>query len=144
MLLEAAKENDEEAPEINWRNFSLAQANSKEESDWKAWEQPDDAQVRGILPLRAGEAARRQGMEAFGRFHMALLTARHVDRRDINDLDVVLQVAEEVGLDTARFREDLADRSILDTIARDHKEAAEEHGVFGTPRSSSRMAARPS
>ena len=133
MLLEAAKENDEEGLEINWRNFSLAQANSKEGPEWKAWEQDDEAQVRGILPLRAGEAARRQGMEAFGRFHMALLTARHVDRRDINDFDVVLQVATEVGLDTARLREDIADRSILDKIARDHKEAEEEHGVFGTP-----------
>ena len=133
VLLDAANKSESIELEINWRSFSLAQNSSTEGPDWKAWEQPDESEVRGILALRGGEAARRQGPEAFGQYHMALLEARHADRRDIGKRDVLVEIATEVGLDIAQFAEDLEDRSLIESIARDHLEAAEQHGVFGTP-----------
>ena len=83
----------------------------------------------------AGEAARLQGCDAFQRFHLALLTARHAGngRIALNQDAPLAAVAEESRLDAGRFREDLADRGLLENIGRDHTEAVEGHGVFGTP-----------
>ena len=121
--------------EISWKNFQLEQANSKEGPEWKVWEQPDEHERRSLVAAMAGEAARRQGAEAFERFHLALLTARHggEDRLPLNEEEPIVGIAEKAGLDVGRFREDLRDRSLLDIIARDHTEAAETHGAFGTP-----------
>jgi len=116
--------------DIRWRYFSLAQVNSKEEG-WTAWAAPAAERVRGRLAFKAAEAARRQ--DRFDPFHANLLSARHQDRLDIEDAKVVDQVAEESGLKLERFRRDLADPTILEALARDHKYAVATHGVFGTP-----------
>jgi protein-disulfide isomerase len=42
-------------------------------------------------------------------------------------------VAVDCGLDLERFRKDLADPHILEPLAKDHRRAIGEHGVFGTP-----------
>jgi predicted DsbA family dithiol-disulfide isomerase len=116
--------------DIQWRYFSLAQVNSKEEG-WTAWDAPEAEKVRGRLAFKAAEAARRQ--DRFDPFHANLLAARHQDRLDVDDAKVVEQVAEESGLALERFRRDLADPSILEALARDHRHAVAAHGVFGTP-----------
>lgn len=134
MWLDRVKKAFGDNLEITWKSFCLEQVNSKEGSEWKIWDQPEDYPSRGLLALRAGEAARKQGNEAFERFHMALLHARHGEvRRDISDIDVLVDVATSSGLDVEKFKEDLADRELLKNIARDHTEGAEEKGVFGTP-----------
>ena len=116
--------------DIRWRYFSLAQVNSKEEG-WTAWAAPAAERVRGRLAFKAAEAARRQ--DRFDPFHANLLAARHQDRLDIEDAKVVDQIADESGLELERFRRDLADPTILEALARDHKYAVATHGVFGTP-----------
>jgi predicted DsbA family dithiol-disulfide isomerase len=116
--------------EVQWRYFSLAQVNSKEEG-WTAWNAPAAEKVRGRLAFKAAEAARRQ--DRFDPFHANLLAARHQSRLDVDDVKVIEQIAEESGLDLERFRRDLADPSILDALARDHTHAVAAHGVFGTP-----------
>ena len=120
---------------ITWKSFCLDQVNSKKGPDWKVWEQPDSRDGGSILSLRAGEAARLQGGDAFERFHLALLTARHGGRGRIplDQVEPLVVVAEKAGLDTIRFREDLKDRSLLENIGRDHTGGVEVHGVFGTP-----------
>jgi predicted DsbA family dithiol-disulfide isomerase len=120
----------ERAIDIQWRYFSLAQVNSKEEG-WTAWDAPAAEKVRGRLAFKAAEAARRQ--DRLDPFHANLLAARHQDRLDVDDAKVVEQVAEESGLELERFRRDLADPSILEALARDHRHAVAAHGVFGTP-----------
>lgn len=133
MWLHRVKKAYGEGLEVTWRWFSLEQVNSKEEG-WKVWEQPEDYKGRSIWSLRAGAAAKRQGPEAFERYHLALLTARHAGRRvPLNEKGPLIEVAGEVGLDVARFRQDLEDRALLEEIARDHTEAVEKYGVFGTP-----------
>lgn len=118
---------------INWRYFSLEQVNNKQGPQWKLWEQPDDYPSRGLRAFWAAEAARRQGEAAFSRFHMALIGARHEQRRDIADVNTLTEVAEGVGLEMARFQEDLADRRLLTRLADDHTLAVENLGIFGTP-----------
>jgi hypothetical protein len=119
--------------QIDWQPFILAQANSKEGPEWKAWEQPEDNANLGLLAMRAGEAARRQGSQAFEDFQLALLKARHEDRKDLSNPEVIMDAAQTGGLDMARFREDLADESILKDLAESHTRAVDEYGVFGVP-----------
>jgi predicted DsbA family dithiol-disulfide isomerase len=116
--------------DVRWRFFSLTQVNSKDDG-WTVWDAPTSETVRGRLAFAAAEAARRQGR--FEDLHMSLLDARHHDRLDLDDEAVVERVAVDSGLDLERFRADLRDPSILDSLSRDHRQAVAEHGVFGTP-----------
>ena len=116
--------------DVRWRYFSLTQVNSKDDG-WTVWEAPASEHVRGRLAFAASSAARRQGR--FEPFHRALLDARHVDRHEIDDRGVIDEVAQKAGLDRERFAADLADPTILDVLASDHREAVTQHGVFGTP-----------
>src|SRR5579859_178303 len=107
-LLESVAASGREL-KVGWRYFSLSQVNSKDEG-WAAWDAPESEKVRGRLAFKAAEAARRQGR--FASLHMPLLRARHRDRQDIDQLDVVERVAEEAGLDMQQFRGDLSDPTI--------------------------------
>ena len=135
MWLDRVKQEYGDNLRVTWRNFSLEQVNSKEGPDWKVWGQPDGYESRSLLSLMAGEAARLQGADAFEKYHLALLTARHGGdgRIALNQVEPLVAVAQEVGLDVGRLREDLSDPELLKNIARDHTEAVEVHGVFGTP-----------
>ncbi len=116
--------------DVTWRYFSLAQVNSKDDG-WTAWEAPESEHVRGRVAFKAAEAARRQ--DAFDQLHTPLLEARHRDRLDIDEIEGVERVAVDAGLDLKQFRKDIADPRILDSLERDHLQARNEHGVFGTP-----------
>ena len=111
----------------------MEQVNSIQGPEWKLWEQPDEYRSKSLWAFRAGEAARLQGPDAFERFHMALLRARHERKEDIADRQVLLGVAREVGLDEARFQIDLQDRSLLAKIGEDYTRGVQEHGIWGTP-----------
>jgi predicted DsbA family dithiol-disulfide isomerase len=130
VLLENVRDSGERNLEIRWRYFSLTQVNSKDDG-WTIWDAPESEPARGRLAFMAAEAARRQ--DGFDRFHMPLLRARHIDRVDIDDVAVLERVAEDSGLDLDLFRRDLADHTILTALEKDHRQAAAEHGVFGTP-----------
>ena len=101
--------------EIDWQPFLLAQVNSKEGSDYKHWEQPAvlDGSDKSLLAHQGGLAAKRQGKDAFKSFFMTLLRARHEDKADLNDPEVINGAAHGAGLDLARFREDLVDPDLL-------------------------------
>src|SRR6266851_5637105 len=129
-LVEAVRRSGERSLEARWRYFSLTQVNSKDEG-WTVWDAPASETVRGRLAFKAAEAARRQ--DRFDDFHMPLLEARHRDRLDVDQIEVVERVAVDCGLDLERFRKDLADARILESLERDHTQAVSVHGVFGTP-----------
>jgi len=129
-LLDAVRRSGQRNLDVGWRYFSLTQVNSKDDG-WTVWGAPASEKVRGRFAFQAAEAARRQ--ERFDEFHRGLLLARHRDRLEIDDVSVVEDVAAEAGLGIERFRRDVADPSILDALARDHREAVTVHGVFGTP-----------
>jgi predicted DsbA family dithiol-disulfide isomerase len=129
-MLDEVRSSGARPIEVGWRYFSLTQVNSKDDG-WTVWNAPAGEIVRGRLAFAAAEAARRQGR--FDDLHMPLLEARHRDRLDLDDQAVVERVAADAGLDIDRLRKDLRDRTILDGLARDHRQAVGEHGIFGTP-----------
>ena len=118
---------------IIWKYFSLEQVNSQQKPEWKIWEQSGDYPSRGLPAFWAAESVRRQSEAAFNSFHMALLKARHEQRRDIANIDTLIEVAESVDLEMPRFRKDISDRKLLAKLAEDHTYAVDTLGVFGTP-----------
>jgi predicted DsbA family dithiol-disulfide isomerase len=130
VLIENVRASGDRDLKVGWRYFSLAQVNSKDEG-WTVWDAPAGDRVKGRNAFKGAEAARRQGR--FDDFHMPMLLARHRDRLDIDEVEVVERVAVEAGLDLDRFRRDIADPDILETLARDHRQGVAELGVFGTP-----------
>ncbi len=64
---------------------------------------------------------------------MALLKAKHEQGRDIADVDTLIELANDVGLEAAQFQKDLDDNSLLLRLAKDHTFAVETLGIFGTP-----------
>ena len=135
MWLDRVKKEYGDNLDISWKNFSLQQINSKEGDDFKVWEQPGalDGTDNTLLAHRAGLAAKRQGKEAFQSFFMTLLRARHEDKKDLNDPTVIQDAVENSGIDQARFREDVADPTLLKDLAESHTKAVEEVGAFGVP-----------
>ena len=118
---------------VNWKYFSLEQVNNEQGPQWKIWEQPEDYPSRGLNAFRAAEAARRQGQAAFDSFHIALLKARHEQRRDIADINTLIEVAKSVALEMTRFQKDLGARGLLAKLIEDHTFAMETLNIFGTP-----------
>ncbi len=133
MWLQSVKEEIGSRLTIKWRYFSLEQVNSQKGPQWKIWEQPEGYPSRGLRAFWAAEAACQQGEVAFDSFHIALLKARHEQRRDIADTNALIEVAESVGLEMTRFQKDLSDRQLLAKLAKDHTFAVETLGIFGTP-----------
>lgn len=133
MWLRQVEDRKGERPNVDWRPFILAQANSKEGPDWKAWEQPPGKTNRGILALKAGMAAEQQGEKLYDVFHMNMLRARHEDRKDISDLEVIMTIAKNSDLNSDKLREDMEDPSIVESVVQSHMEAVEKYGVFGVP-----------
>jgi hypothetical protein len=127
------KKEYKENLQIDWRPFFLAQINNKEGDDWKAWEQTEDNAQLGIFAFRTAEAARRQGSERFEAFQLALLKARHEDRKDLSNQEVVMEAAQAGGLDMGQLKEDMADDSIIKDLGDSHTEAVDVHGAFGVP-----------
>jgi len=121
--------------DVTWKNFCLEQINSADSPDCKVWEQPDPTQRRSLIAAMSGEAAKKQGSDHFEKFHLALLTARHGGdgRIALNEIKPMIDLAEEVGLDTTKFKRDIMNPQSLEIIGDDHKDAVENHGVFGTP-----------
>ncbi len=129
-LLDGVRRSGKRDFNSGWRYFSLTQVNSNHQG-WTVWDAPQSEIVRGRTAFRAAEAARRQGR--FDNLHTPLLDARHGEGLDIDDPAVVERVAARAGLDMDRFREDMADPSLIDALARDHRQAVAELGIFGTP-----------
>ena len=111
-MVKAAR-GGEEPIEITWKPFSLQQVNQKVGPDYLAWDEPDEELHHSVWGLRAGEAARAQGEDALRRFMPLILEARHVDRKELNDKELLKRLAAKAELDVPRFEKDL--------------------GVFGTP-----------
>ncbi len=118
--------------ELNYRSFALEQVNSKEGSDWKAWEQGADYVSRGLWSLRGGIASRMQGYDSHDKYMLELQHFKFVERGDIRDRGAVVDAARRAGLDMEKFESDLDSPERLAEIGMDHEEAVSK-GIFGTP-----------
>jgi predicted DsbA family dithiol-disulfide isomerase len=132
-LAEVNRQLGDEGIAITWRFFPLEQVNAPDDAEFAVWELPPDRRSRGRDSLHAAVAARRQGDDAFVRFHTELLALKHEQGEDHGKRATLDEAARRAGLDLSRFADDLADRSLLDDIRKDYVHGREVHGVFGTP-----------
>ena len=120
---------------FEWRHFSVFQADHGDANGQQLWnagiDDTDPMGNWGLQPFLASCAARRQGPEAFDRFRLDLLRARHVEGRPLTRR-THSAVAEAAGLHLARFETDLADPELRTCLAQEHHQAA-RRDVFGTP-----------
>lgn len=82
--------------------------------------------------LQAAEFARDLGGDAFRRLHAALFAAAFLRGADLGDREVLLDVAEETGLDRTALENALADgryEAELEMAAAE----ADRYGITGTP-----------
>ena len=135
MWLDTVRRKYRNELQITWKSFSLEQANSRQGPDWKIWEQDDITVPHSLVSLVVGEAAREQGNAAFERFHIALLIARHAGhgRIPLNELGPILEIAREAGLNIETLQRTIENPATVAQVGRDHIEAVERYGVFGTP-----------
>jgi predicted DsbA family dithiol-disulfide isomerase len=117
---------------IQWKAFSLDQQNSEESPDFMMWEHPDYPS-RGIPALVAAKAAENQGEPLFLRFHLATFEAKHDEGKDIADRKVLRDIAKYKGLDTVRFKQDMAREETWQAVGEDHMESKRKYDVFGVP-----------
>jgi predicted DsbA family dithiol-disulfide isomerase len=119
--------------EVTWKFFPLEEVNAPPDADMPIWDLPPDRRSRGRDSFHAAVAARRQGREAFERFHAELLTLKHEEGQDHGKRSTLDDAASRAQLDLARFAADLDDRRLLSEIKSDYLAGKEELGVFGTP-----------
>lgn len=82
------------------------------------------------LALQAGEFARDQGL--FDQFHEALSSAYFTEIHDIGNMDVILAVAESVGVDKWELGESLREHVFLPRLEKT-KQEADRSGITGVP-----------
>jgi 2-hydroxychromene-2-carboxylate isomerase len=121
---------------FEWRHFSLVQWNRAAAGlSGQVWNErldPEDGTGgRGLRAFLASCAARQQGPEAFDRYRLALMRARHRDGAPFTEA-TLFAVAEATDLHLARFERDLADPELRTCLAQEHHRAAVAD-VFGTP-----------
>jgi predicted DsbA family dithiol-disulfide isomerase len=112
---------------FEWHHFSIYQSHYRGSTPWHVWNErldPDDETGnRGLLPFLASLAARRQGPDAFDAFRLALLRARHRERKPF-DRATMFATAESSGLHVARFERDFADPEARTALAHEHCQAS--------------------
>ncbi len=118
--------------ELRYRSFALEQVNSQGGESWRAWEQDDNYDSRGLWPLRGGIAARMQGFDAHENYMADLQEYKFVERGDIRSREAVIEAARRAGLDVNRFASDVDAADRLREIGQDHEYAVSK-GIFGTP-----------
>ena len=119
--------------EVRWKFFQLEQVNAPADADMPIWDLPPERRSRSRDSFHAAAAARRQGGEAFERFHAALLALKHEEQQDHGKRSTLDEAASRARLDLTRFAADLEDRGLLKEIENDYVAGREGLGVFGTP-----------
>jgi len=113
---------------INWRPFAI-QMDAPNEYWNRSWNTAN-SELRGFI---AAEAARRQGSEAFLRFHDALEGAVHEQLLELGEESTLIAVTQQAGLDIERFQADWHDPQLAQAAQRSHMQAIEQWNISGTP-----------
>lgn len=117
-----------ESLDIKWHPFAI-QMDAPNEYWNQSWKTAN-SELRGFI---AAEAARRQGNEAFLRFHDALEQAVHEQLLELGEESTLIAVTQQAGLDMDRFQTDWHDLQLTHAIQCSHKQGSEKFNISGTP-----------
>lgn len=117
---------------VAFHAFSLSQ-NHLSPGEPAVWEQPAGSRGSGVLALEWGIAVRDHMPDAFLNWHMQAFAARHDSALDINDVDVLHDIAVSCDIDPDAIKTIVASGEPIATLRDEHTEAVERWQVFGVP-----------
>jgi hypothetical protein len=113
--------------------FSLAEVHI-EEGKASVWDRPLGAEgTRGVRAHVWSIAVRELAPERFPSFHLEVFSARHDAGADIDDEEVLGDVAVVAGLDIALVTDLIATGDPMARLAEAHTTAVKRWSVFGVP-----------
>ena len=118
--------------EATFLPYSLAQGHV-EEGDPDLWDGEAATTAPGLLALQVGLAVRDHLPERFHDVHGALFAARHDEGRDLKDGQVLRDVLDGLGIDSAEVFEVVDGGGPLKTLRSEHEDAVARHHVWGVP-----------
>ena len=95
------------------------------------WETPQADS--GLFALQVGVAARDADPARFPTFHHAVYEYRHTRAGNLNDRDAIAAMLTDAGLDASTVFDHVESGEPLRTIAREHMQYVNSHGVWGVP-----------
>ena len=116
------------ALDINWHPYAIQMDDPN--AYWNRSWATANSELRGFI---AAEAARRQGSEAFLRFHDALEGAVHEQLLELGEESTLITVTQQAGLDMDRFLADWHDLQLTQAVQRSHEQGSEKFNISGTP-----------
>jgi predicted DsbA family dithiol-disulfide isomerase len=119
-------------PHTVQNRLRAGQEGEREGAVFRPWPQDRPLPSSSIPALEAAKCALLQGEEAFKRYDLALFRAFFEDCQDISQRDVLLKLAQDVGLDTARFASDLDSGSQRSRVMGDFLECLQKYGHYAS------------
>ena len=116
--------------DVDFLPFSLSQIHV-EEGQTPVWEDPSKAPE--LLALEASLLVADTCPDRFLDVHDGLFSARHDHSRDLRKRDVVLDVLQTGGVDTAKIAPLLDSGVKREELRKLHEDAVASHQVFGVP-----------
>jgi len=150
--LQRIKEEYGDRIDISWRSYPLVpgeipgrrisphsiesrrRASLEEESiSFRPWDRRKIYPTSSMPALQAAKCAQLQGEEAFQRFHITLFKAFFGESRNIGDRKVLINLAEEVGLDVDRFTFDFDQGRQKEEVMAEYEEGRSKCSMWGIP-----------
>ena len=93
--------------------------------DFRPWATDNDPPSHSMPSAVAGKVAALFGSEAYREFHHRAMKAYFTENRTISDASVLLDIAEESGIDRAEFqrRLELQGNDLIQEVVNEHNEA---------------------
>jgi hypothetical protein len=118
--------------DVTFSTFSLDQVHV-EEGEPPVWERDPEVWGTGVNALLWGIAVRDNFSDKFLDWHGAAFAARHDEGQKIAKVEVLRDVAANVGLDADAVAAEVATGRPLKVLAEEHTEAVKDHSMFGVP-----------
>jgi predicted DsbA family dithiol-disulfide isomerase len=116
--------------DVTFRVFSLDQAHVAE-GGTAVWDEPEA--YPGLVANLAGVVVRERMPEHFLDVHDALFSARHDDKLDLRDRQVLVEVLDGAGVDGSKVVAEADGGWPLETLRTEHSDMVERLHVFGVP-----------
>jgi predicted DsbA family dithiol-disulfide isomerase len=150
--LERLKEESSADIEVSWKGYPLvtgdmpgrrftgylanawARAHEEEPSlTFQPWAESAVLPSSSLPALEAAKCVELQEHELFPHYHMALFRAFFEQCRDISNREIIISIAEEVGLDVAQLARDLDSGKGEKLLLADYKGVKQSGSISGVP-----------
>lgn len=133
-LLRVEPKTDDRNKFIEYTKSWLRPAEMESRATFRVWES-DDPQPNSSLPAHvAFKVLAERWPDRAAAYHHRLLEAYFAENRNIADADVLLELGEEVGVDSEEFRSAAAERAeVMTALVISEHNGAIERGVTAVP-----------